>query len=131
MATFNVVGIDEAIRQMELAADVMKQRAPDAVKAGAQVLKDALTKSAPAGKTGQLAASIKIDDLHHTVADGFYTDVYPDGKRTDGERNATVGYVLEYGRSNMPARPWMRTTAERCAEDVQNAMVSVLAGDGA
>lgn len=130
MARFSMSGLDEAIRQLDLAADAIKERAPAAVLAGGRIAQEAMKASAPV-RTGQLRDSITVSEVHHTVADGYYVDVEPTGKRKGGATNAQVGHVLEYGRSNMPARPWMRTAIERCAEDVQSAMVQVLAGDGA
>ena len=127
MAIFNVTGLDEAIKQLDLAADALKERAPEAAVAGGKVA--AFQRSAPV-RTGQLAASMTVDGPHHTVADGYYCDVYPSGKRADGERNATVGYVLEYGRSNMPAQPWMRPAMEESADEISSAIAEVLTGGG-
>lgn len=132
MARFSMTGLDEAIRQLDLAADTIKERAPAAVLAGARVAQEAMRASVPV-ETGELRDSITVSDVRHTVADGYYADVEPTGNRKGQKKttNAQVGYVLEYGRSNMPARPWMRPAIERSAEDVQRAMVNVLAGDGA
>lgn len=132
MARFSMTGLDEAIRQLDLAADTIKERAPAAVLAGARVAQEALRASAPV-ETGELRDSITISEVRHTVADGYHVDVEPTGSRRGSKNNtnAQVGHVLEYGRSNMPARPWMRPAIERCAEDVQRAMVNVLAGENA
>lgn len=129
MAIFNVTGLDEAIKQLDLAADALKERAPEAAVAGGKVAAAAFQRSAPV-RTGQLAASMTVDGPHHTVADGYYCDVYPSGKRADGERNATVGYVLEYGRSNMPAQPWMRPAMEESADEISSVIAEVLTGGG-
>lgn len=80
MAIFNVTGLDEAIKQLDLAADALKERAPEAAVAGGKVAAAAFQRSAPV-RTGQLAASMTVDGPHHTVADGYYCDVYPSGKR--------------------------------------------------
>lgn len=37
MAIFNVTGLDEAIKQLDLAADTIKERAPEAAIAGGKV----------------------------------------------------------------------------------------------
>lgn len=123
-------GIDDAIRQMDLAAETIKARAPAAVLAGGRIAQAAMQAEAPV-RTGQLRDSITVSDVHHTVADGYYVDVEPTGKRKGGATNAQVGHVLEYGRSNMPARPWMRPAIEKCGDAVTQAMMQVLAGDGA
>lgn len=130
MATFDVVGIDEAIKQLDLKADEMQKLAPQAVMAGGQVAAEAMRATVPV-RTGQLSGGITIKGPYHNLADGHYVDVFPDGIRKDGERNATVGYVLEYGRSNMPPQPWMRPATESSADAINDAMASVLTGGDA
>ena len=36
--------------------------------------------------------------------------------------NAEKGFVLNYGRSNMPARPWFTAANEKAADDVVSEM---------
>ena len=129
MATFNVTGIDEAIQQLNLQAETIQRLGPAAAMAGGAAAAEALAATAPV-RSGQLAGSMKVAGPYHTVADGYYCDVYPNGTRVDGERNATVGYVLEYGRSNMPARPWMRPALDSSAEAITAAMAEVLSEGG-
>lgn len=132
MASFNVTGMDDLIRQMDLKAEEIKRLGPTAAKAGGEAALEAMKKTVPKGKgkTHELESSLKIDGPYHNVSAGYYCDVHPDGKRASGERNATVGYVLEYGRSNMAARPWMRTAVEMFEADIQDAMAKVLTGGG-
>lgn len=47
MAIFNVTGLDEAIKQLDLAADALKERAPEAAVAGGKVAAAAFQRSAP------------------------------------------------------------------------------------
>lgn len=129
MATFNVAGIDEAIQQLNLQAETIQRLGPAAAMAGGAAAAEALAATAPV-RSGQLAGSMKVDGPHRSVGDGYYCDVYPDGTREDGERNATVGFVLEYGRSNMAARPWMRPAIDGSAEAITAAMAEVLSGGG-
>ncbi len=130
MATFNVVGIDEAIKALDMAAEEMTRRAPAAAKAGGEVAAKAMADTAPVGSTGQLSGSIVVKGPYTSALDGSYCDVFPDGVRKDGERNAEVGFVNEYGRSNMPARPWMRPAIERYADEIASAVTNVLTGGG-
>lgn len=125
MATFRIDGIDDLIHQLQLEEERAKRLAPRAVMAGGRVAADAMSASAPF-RTGQLSGSIRVDGPRHTVEDGYYCEVYPDGRRRDGESNSRVGFVLEYGRSNMEARPWMRPALERAEKDIQQAMVDIL-----
>ncbi len=129
MATFNVVGVEEAIRQMNLEAERMHRLAPQAAKAGAEVAVEAMRRTVPVGETHKLHDSLICKGPHTNVADGVYYDIHPDGIRDDGERNATVGYVLEFGRSNMDARPWMRTAVDASEGAITDAMAGVLLED--
>jgi hypothetical protein len=84
--------------------------------------------------TGKLSESIK-----YKVAAG-YVDIYPQGGRPvkrsgkksgkpnkgASQRNQTVGFVLEYGRSDMPAHRWMSTAADATADEATALVVQEL-----
>ena len=53
---------------------------------------------------------------------GKMVEVYPDGKDRHGVRNATKGFVLQYGRKNMPARPWFTAANTKAADAVNDEM---------
>ena len=129
MASFNVIGIDALIEDMQLEAERIDRNGPDAVMAGAKVAIEAMRKTVPED-TGGLKAAIQakkptIDERW----DGHFVDVFPDGKNKYGERYAEIGFVLEYGRSNMRPRPWMRPAVENEADAINDAMVNVLMRD--
>lgn len=128
MARFEMTGIDAAIAAFDKESEAMRERAAAAAQAGGEVFRQALEAAAPV-RTGQLAGSMVVKPGHNT-ADGHYVDVYPDGTRADGERNAVVGFVQEYGRSNMSPNPWMRPTLASAASAVTQAMIDVLKGGG-
>jgi hypothetical protein len=71
--------------------------------------------------TGDLASSIKATSVKKKDSTQ-YVEVYPQATNRRGERNATVGFVHQYGRSNMPARPWFTSANEKAAGEVQEAM---------
>ena len=71
--------------------------------------------------TGDLANSIKCTAVKKRGS-GQCVEVYPHGKNRRGERNATVGFVHQYGRSNMPARPWFTRSHQKATPEVQAAM---------
>lgn len=126
MARITMDGIDEAIRALELTAEQIAERAPMAVMAGAKVLQKTMSANAP-NRTGQLAKSIYIK-TGYNVEDGCYAEVYPKGNRRDGERNGTVGFVLEYGRKNMQARKWMKHSLDASEGTIAQVMLDVLRG---
>ena len=71
--------------------------------------------------TGDLANSIKCTAVKKRGS-GQCVEVYPHGKNRRGERNATVGFVHQYGRTNMPARPWFTRSHQKATPEVQAAM---------
>lgn len=50
MAIFNVTGLDEAIKQLDLAADALKERAPEAAVAGGKVAAAASSEARPCAR---------------------------------------------------------------------------------
>lgn len=71
--------------------------------------------------TGDLAKSIARSAVRKK-GDVRYIEVRPTGKNRNGESNAKVGFVQEYGRSNMQARPWASTANEKCKDEVNKVM---------
>lgn len=126
MAKFTVDGIEgfaDKVLQREAAT---MQAIPKMLKAGGEVLVKAQQEEIRSTfnskrASGDLAGSIKCTAVK-TTAEGQSVEVFPHGKNRRGERNATVGFVHQYGRSNMPARPWLTSANEKAASDVQSAM---------
>lgn len=74
-------------------------------------------------RTGQLAASIKAGRPKVSGTE-CSIEIRPSGSRTRGNtttRNEEIGYILEYGRKGVPARPWMRDANEECQEPAGDA----------
>lgn len=133
MAQFNTVGLEAAQKEFLLMTERATKVVPLALEAGADVLVKAQKEEAQklniSGRSkGALVRSIKADKVKgNTISK--YTEIYPHGvdrsHTKKGVRNAEKGFVLEYGRSNMPARPWMSTANERSASKVMDAMAKV------
>lgn len=124
MAHFNFVGIDDLIAQFDKMADGFGERAFRAVTAGGEALKAEFEKTV-AVRTGQLKAAMFVSRPIYDYAKGWYVQVYPKGTAKNGrkrKRLEEVAFVLEYGRENMPAQPWMRPAMETGAEAVKAAM---------
>lgn len=128
MANFNVQGIDELIQAMELEAGRVARNGPDAVMAGGEAAIKAMEATVPV-RTGGLQGHIKAKGPMHDVADGYSCDVFPTGTDKRGERYETIGFVNEYGRSNMAPNPWMRTAVESNGDAINEAMADVLMRD--
>lgn len=135
MARLEINGFEDAEKMIaELA-----QNAPETVDAmltaGAQVLVEAqrlaVKRYAKAGRSiGTLARSIAATEPKGEGA-GRYVEVFPHGDQPHGSprkgkhgkvSNMQVGFILEYGRSNMPSHPWMSEANEKSADRIQEAM---------
>lgn len=128
MARFDAGGIDRLRQALEKEGERVQRNGAAAVQAGARVLKEAMQQTVPV-RTGELQKHIKAGQTKYSPGDGYYADVAPSGKTREGERYATIGFVLEYGRSNMPAQPWMRPAVERSGKAVAAAMKAELYKD--
>ena len=97
MAKFTVTGLDDVQEAMLRRDKATMEAVPEMLKAGGEVIKNAFQaetkKLNSTGRgTGDLTASIKVS-------------------------NAEKGFVLNYGRSNMPARPWFTAANEKAADE--------------
>lgn len=119
------------------AADSQLDRfAEDALKAGATVVEPRMRANlagaigrgtkAPSRSTGQLLAAlgtttVKTNSLgNHNIKVGFGET------RDDGRSNALIANVLEYGRSNQPARPFLAPTRAQTRRGAVEAMKQVM-----
>ena len=125
---FDTVGLDEMLDKLQLEEDRITRNGPAAVKAGADLLCKKMQERAPK-RTAQLSQHIKVKGPTYDSIDGHMCMIFPTGKDARGERYETIGYVQEYGRSNMPAQPFMRVTIDDCAPEANDAIVSVLLRD--
>ena len=128
MGAISVEGFDRLSLSLEQLAAMPDAVVGEMLVAGAEVIKEAhqkkleqyvnsyKPKSERAKRTGQLAASLKVEKPN--VQRGF-VEIRPSGSRTRGNtttRNEEIGYITEYGKAGEPARPWMRE-ANAEAED--------------
>lgn len=128
MASFNVTGIDELIQGMQLEAERIDRNGPAAAMAGAKTAIRAMEGTVPV-RTGGLKGHIKAKGPFYDSVDGHHADVFPTGKDPHGERYETIGAVQEYGRSNMPAQPWMRPAVETHGDAIGAAVAETLMRD--
>jgi hypothetical protein len=124
MARFNVVGLDDVQNLMLIRDKAVTEAVPAMLEAGGRVMQEAQAKEIRETfrgdrSTGDLAASIKVSAIKEKDS-AKMVEVYPDGKDRHGVRNATKGFVLNYGRKRMAARPWF-TAANTKAADAVNA----------
>lgn len=142
MARFNAVGVDDIIASINRRTEKAVKKIPKMLEAGAAVLVEAQKaeidtmiaqglarepahKSETSRSLGELKKSIKATKVKTDKSGSAYVEVYPHGKDSKGESNATKGFVLEYGRTNMSGYPWMTSANEKAADAVSAAQREV------
>lgn len=120
MATFSTGGIAAELQRFDKLAKGTDEACRKAVEAGGKLLAQRLGEAAPVD-TGALASSIKAGSVSYDAGDGWHCQVTPKGEN-HGENLAKIGNILEYGRSDMPARPWFNPTVDKASGEVKEAM---------
>ena len=118
MARFSIDGLDDLLLSIEEIAAIPNSVKADMLNAGAEVIADgqkAVGRQMGVHRTGVTLESIKPGKAVPTN-DGGHVDVYPQGTNADGNRNAEVGFINEYGKRGQPARPFINTANERYAD---------------
>lgn len=125
--------MDGIVAKISALGDGADEIMREAVHAGAEVAVQLMRETVHVSDrhSEHLRDHIKIGREGHDAASGYYCEIYPDGIRSGGgkaagRRYATIGYVLEYGRSNMAARPWMRPALAQGEGKIREAMEDVL-----
>lgn len=133
MAKLEITGMEEMRQEFMAMTQRAQQAVPRALEAGADVLVKAQQEEAAklniSGRSkGALVRSIKAGKVKGNST-SKYIEVYPQGvdhnHSRKGVSNAEKGFVLEYGRSNMPGRAWLTIANQRSERRVQEAMVKV------
>ena len=125
MAQFNVTGLDELTNDLRAVAALEDSIVLEMLNAEADILVDAqknMIERLEMVDTGQLLDSIDKTPMRKGGA-SRYMEVYPQGIRDNGVRNAEVGYINEYGAPgrHIPAKNWMNRAIEDAQEDMVQA----------
>lgn len=121
MAKFGITGLDDIQEALLRRGQATIDAVPEMLKAGGEVIKKSLQEetsklNSTGRSTGALTASIKVSTVKERNGEQ-YIEIAPTGKDRHGVRNAEKGFVLNYGRSNMPARPWFTAANEKAADE--------------
>lgn len=125
------------IDSLNAASSVLEASADEVLGAGAAVVEPRMRSNLaaaigsntnePSRSTGQLlgalgTTSVKVNSRgDHNIKVGFAEN------RRDGRSNALIANVLEHGRSNQPARPFLAPTRSQTRRGVIRAMKQALA----
>lgn len=124
MATLTFSGLNGEIEKLQRVSKAADEALRKAVKAGGDLLAEKLREAAPV-RTGGLQKSIKAGKVDYNAGDGYTSEVKPTGNDPRGEPYAKIGNVIEYGRSNMRARPWFNPTVAQTESAVTQKMAEV------
>lgn len=90
---------------------------PKVLKAGAEVVEDKVRSNLqavigsgtkfPSQSTGELLSALGITEARQDRNGDFNVKVGFAEPRSDGDSNAMVANILEYGKSNQPAKPFL------------------------
>lgn len=136
MAKAHIALPNTFIDALDAASTLLDTAADEVLNAGAAVVEPRLRSnlsaaigqtSAPSRSTGQLLAAlgtttVKVNSNgEHNVKIGFGEN------RRDGRSHALIANVLEHGRSNQPARPFLAPTRSQTRRPATEAMKQTLA----
>ncbi len=118
MGSFKINGLDSLINDLSALAALPDSVAEDMLNAGADIIEAEQHKTAKSMgvyDTGVTEGSIKKTKVKKT-ATGKSIDIFPQGVNSDGNRNAEVAFINEFGKIGQPARQFIRTANEAAEE---------------
>lgn len=129
MAKLDISGFNEFTDLLLKQDKIAMEAVPEMIKGAGEVVKQVLTQSiiqknfTKSGKRafGDLKASIGVSKIQGK-GEEKYVEVYPMGTDRKGVSNATKGFVLNYGRSHMDAKPWFSDAQTKAVEAGENEM---------
>lgn len=129
MAGFAVKGLPELEQQFARLSTVPAEVLWEMLDAEADVVVDAQRTEAETMLHGRysmgvIKRSIKKGKIKN--AKGVWTQYINYSGKQHGNRVAEIAFVNEYGKKNQPARPFIRTANEKCADKAVDAGAEVL-----
>lgn len=124
MAKFTVVGFDDVEKKLLARNEKTDRAAVAMLEAGAKVVVEAQKfqiNMMGIWDTWALHDSIKATQVKGDGA-ARYVYIQPTGKDKKGTSNATKGFIAQYGKKNVPARPWMTAANAQCSTELHETM---------
>ncbi|WP_071128882.1 HK97-gp10 family putative phage morphogenesis protein [Varibaculum massiliense] len=137
MARVQIKLPNDFIDALDSASNILDNSAEKVLKAGANIVEprmrsnlsaaiDSSTKQ-PSRSTGQLAKALGTAPVKVNSRGDYNVKVGFAENRDDGRANALIANVLEHGRSNQPARPFLAPTRSQTRRAAIDAMKQTLA----
>lgn len=121
MATFNCNGIDDLMLSMAEVAAVPEDIQDEMLNAQANIVERAQKSKGEAYGVHRAGSGVTLGSIKRTKIKsgkngrGLY--VYPQGKNADGNQNAEVAFINEFGKRGQSARPFIKDANEQCADE--------------
>lgn len=131
MALFDSEGFDELVAELKKESERLTSKAPDMLKAGADVLADAWREAIRRHElidTGDMLDSVSVSDLVVSSSEKKIT-VSPAGKDRKGIRNGEKAFVNHYGASHRQATHFVDDAEQSASEPLVDAMRTIWNSD--
>lgn len=130
MANISVIGLDSLMEDIEAAAELPDSVAEDMLDAEAGIVEEAQVYTGMkmgVYRTGVTLSSITHGEMKTEKDGGRIKYVGPQGVNENGDRNAEVAFINEFGAPNrgIVARPFIRTANEVAAGEAVAAAMEV------
>ena len=136
MAKVNVKMPEEFLLKVSRLADRTDVILPKVLEAGGEVvldkvkgnLRDVVGKDTkyPSRSTGELISSLGLSDAKQDRDGNFNVKVGFAEPRSDGESNAKIASIIEYGKHGQPAKPFLKPARTASRKSCINSMIAKL-----
>ncbi|MDU5307696.1 MULTISPECIES: HK97-gp10 family putative phage morphogenesis protein [Varibaculum] len=137
MARVQIKLPNDFIDALDSASNIIDNSAEQVLKAGANIVEPRMRSNLsaaigsstkqPSRSTGQLAKALGTAPVKVNSRGDYNVKVGFAENRDDGRANALIANVLEHGRSNQPARPFLAPTRSQTKRAAITAMKQTLA----
>lgn len=137
MARVQIKLPNDFIDALDSASNIIDNSAEQVLKAGANIVEPRMRSNLsaaigsstkqPSRSTGQLAKALGTAPVKVNIRGDYNVKVGFAENRDDGRANALIANVLEHGRSNQPARPFLAPTRSQTRRAAITAMKQTLA----
>lgn len=137
MARVQIKLPNDFIDALDSASSLIDNSAEQVLKAGANIVEPRMRSNLsaaigsstkqPSRSTGQLAKALGTAPVKVNSRGDYNVKVGFAENRDDGRANALIANVLEHGRSNQPARPFLAPTRSQTKRSAITAMKQTLA----
>ena len=130
MAQFSVNGLDDLMEDLLAIEELPDETAEKMLTAEAEVVEEAQVSTGMnmgVYRTGETLRSITHGKMKRGKDGDRSMYVYPQGTNENGDRNAEVAFINEYGAParGIEPRPFIRTANESAADTAVNAVADV------